>query len=119
MTESSSIQYIWSNKNSTNRKREIKEKEKEIKNEQVDLENLHFSERTPSIKSSILNNDQNKWEESWISLKELNQQSEVDASITNTNLENQLVNIYVVLEVDKKGKILEYYPPFDNKGRSS
>ena len=119
MTESSSIQYLWSNKNSTTRKREIKEKEKKINNEQVNLENLLFSERTPSIKSSIIINEQNKCEESCMSWKERNQQSEDDASIVDTNLENQLVHIYEVLEVDKKGRILEYYPPFDNKGRSS
>ena len=119
MTESSSIKYLWSNKNSTFRKREIKEKEKEINNEQVNLENLLFSERTSSIKSSIIIDEKNKCEESCISWKERNQQSEDDAYIVDTNLENQLVNIYEVLEVDKKGKILEYYPPFDNKGRSS
>ena len=97
----------------------MKKKEKQENDDQVDLENLLFSERTTSIKNSIINNDQNKCEELWISWKEHNQQSEDDASIVNTNLENQSVNIYEVLEVDKKGRILEYYPPFDNKGRSS
>ena len=70
MSETSSVQYIWSFKNkgdlrmNLNRKREKKEKEKQENDDQAVMVNVNFSEPTPSIKSSIINNDHSSSEES-------------------------------------------------------
>ena len=125
MSETSSVQYIWSFKNkgdlhmNLNRKREKKEKKKQENDDQVVMVNVNFSEPTPSIKNSTINNDHSNSEESGISWKERYHHPEDSASIVKASLDNQLIDISEVLEIDKQGQILEYYPPFDYKGRSS
>ena len=81
--------------------------------------NVNFSEPTPSIKSSIINNDHSNREESGLSRKECCHQSEDSVSIVKASLDNQLIDISEELKIDKQDLILEYYPPFDYKGRSS
>ena len=121
MSKSSSVQFLGSNKNYTNRKREKKQKQKEKQdnNDQVNLEDVLFSEGTSSIKSSIVNNDQNNSEESWLSWKERYHQSEDNVSIVKATLDNQIIDISEVWEVEQQCDILEYYPPFDYNERTS
>ena len=103
MSETPSVQYIWSFKNkgdlhmNLNRKRDKKEKEKQENDDQVVMVNVNFSEPTPSIKSSIIYNDHSNNEESGICWKERYHHPEDSVSIVRASLDNQLIDISEVL----------------------